>query len=469
MTKKETENGDWINVNPVTKEVTIHAQKLYAHLKEHKHILLSERGNFYLYQYGKYRQLGYNEFASIIKEYLPLDRRTRKNWEMVLDEFKTDPPGVKEDDFNDDENIINFKNGILDLTTDELLKHDPKYLSTRQIPCDYNPDLTWADAPVFKEYIDSLVSGDGQDLDCLMQFTGAVISNVKGWRYKKLLILVGEGNTGKTQLRELVMRILGKENCISIDMAKIHERFGPALLYRKRLAGSGDMAYVELSEVNIIKNLTGGDSLFAEFKGKDGFSFRYDGFLWFNCNRLPFFRGDRGEHVYSRFLIVRCGNVIPEDKRDPHLIDKMMEEKEAIVSLAISYFKKTLGQYKFTEGESMESERHMYELQNNSLLTFVSECCILRPEPSGPYKKLSIRRSEFNSLYSKWCRQNMVKPERERDIGIQLEKHFGITAVKTNGIYEYPLDVMEEVKADLTCDDVLGSGQTGRGKYYSKW
>lgn len=83
--KAEKGVGDWIITNPVTKEVTIHAQKLYAHLKEHKHILLSERGNFYLYQYGKYRQLGHNEFASIIKEYLPLDRRTRKNWEMVLD------------------------------------------------------------------------------------------------------------------------------------------------------------------------------------------------------------------------------------------------------------------------------------------------------------------------------------------------------------------------------------------------
>lgn len=462
----EKEYGDWVTVNPVTGEVNIHAQKLYSYLKEQKRFLLSDKGNFYIYESGRYRLLGWNEFASIIKEYLPLERRTRKHWEMVLDEFRTNTPDVEENDFNDDENIVNFKNGVLDLTTGKLLKHDPKYLSTRQIPCAYNPDLTWNDASVFKAYLDSLVSGDGQDMDFLMEYMGAIFSNVKGWRYKKLLILVGEGNTGKTQLRELVMNILGKENCISIDMAKINERFGPALLFRKRLAGSGDMAYVELAEVNIIKNLTGGDSLFAEFKGKDGFSFRYDGFLWFNANKLPYFRGDRGEHVYSRFIIVRCGNVIPENERDPRLLDKMLKEKEAIVSLAISYFKKTLEQYKFTEGESMEMERAQYELQNNSLLTFVSDCCIT--SPTEPNKKLSIRRAHFNQLYIIWCQQNMVKPERERDIGEQLSKHFGIHAVKSNGIYEYPIDVRREVILDLQCDEYLKPGQTGRGKHYSK-
>lgn len=449
----EKEYGDWVTTNPVTKEVKIHAQKLYSYLEVQKRFLLSDKGNFYIYEDGKYRLLGINEFAAIIKEELPLELRTRRHWEMVLDEFRTNKPNVKEDDFNDDENIINFQNGILDLTTGELLEHNPKYRTTRQIPCKYNPDLTWADAPVFGKYLETLVDGDGQDMHFLMEYIGAILSNVKGWRYKKLLILVGEGNTGKTQLRELVMLLLGKENCISIDMAKINERFGPALLFRKRLAGSGDMAYVELAEVNTIKNLTGGDSLFAEFKGKDGFSFRYDGFLWFNCNRLPYFRGDRGEHVYSRFIIVRCGHVIPEKERDPRLLDKMLKEKEAIVSLAISHFRQTLAQYKFTESECMELERHAYEVQNNSLLTFVNECCITHPDPSDPRKKLSIKRSLFNCLYTKWCHQNMVKPERERDIARQLEKHFGIVAVKSNGIFDYPIGIKEDVFTMLTYYD----------------
>ncbi len=87
----------------------------------------------------------------------------------------------------------------------------------------------------------------------LLEFIGAIISNVKGWRFKKLLLLVGEGNTGKTQLREFVVNLLGKCNCISMDMAKLNERFASALLWRKRLAGSGDMGFVTIDEVNTLK------------------------------------------------------------------------------------------------------------------------------------------------------------------------------------------------------------------------
>lgn len=59
------------------------------------------------------------------------------------------------------------------------------------------------------------------------------------------------------------------------------------------------MSTIDIEEMNVIKNLTGGDKLNAENKGKDGFTFRYDGFLWFNTNELPHFRGDRGVHVYK--------------------------------------------------------------------------------------------------------------------------------------------------------------------------
>ena len=129
------------------------------------------------------------------------------------------------------------------------------------------------------------------------------------------------------------------------------------------------MGFVTIDEVNTLKNLTGGDNLFAEFKGKDGFSFVYDGLLWFNTNKLPYFRRDRGKHVYERFMIVRCPNIIPKEKRDPQLLDKLLNEKEAIVSVAIEYLKQAIERgYQFTESEFMTCERDDYEIENNSLL-----------------------------------------------------------------------------------------------------
>ena len=99
----------------------------------------------------------------------------------------------------------------------------------------------------------------------LLEFMGAVFSNVKGWRMKKALFLYGPGDTGKSQLKSLTERILGKQNFIGIDLAEIEARFGTAGIYGKRLAGSSDMGFLTVQELKAFKKCTGGDSLFAEF------------------------------------------------------------------------------------------------------------------------------------------------------------------------------------------------------------
>ena len=121
-----------------------------------------------------------------------------------------------------------------------------------------------------------------------------------------------------------------------------------------------------------------GLSFLAEQKGKDGFTFLYRGLLWFNANVLPLFRGDRGEHVYERFMIVRCNNIIPEEKRDPHLVEKLLRERDVIVSASVRYLKDAVDRdYRFTESEDMRKEREYYAISNNSLRLFLQDCCCI--------------------------------------------------------------------------------------------
>ena len=318
-------------------ELKVSRQALYTHMKEDEKVLISEKGTLFIRENHIYRELSSREFKALVKSKIPVEIRTNKDWEAVWKEFCTDSPDIRESDFNSDENIIAFKNGVFHLDTGKLTKFGDEMLFTRDVPCKYIPNRKLDDAPVFKKYLETLCENNSvEEMNFLMEYIGGILSNVKGWRFKKMLILVGPGNTGKTQIRELTMNLLGRDHCVSIDMKKLNERFGTAQLYRKRLAGSGDMSTVEIEEMNSIKNLTGGDSLFAEYKGKDGFSFCYDGFLWFNANSLPHFRGDRGNHVYERFAIICCNNVIQSEDRDARLLDKMMQEKDVIASVAVS-------------------------------------------------------------------------------------------------------------------------------------
>ena len=66
--------------------------------------------------------------------------------------------------------------------------------------------------------MDTLTNGDEMVKQLLMEFIGVCISNVKGWRMKKAFFLVGQGDTGKSQLKSLVERLLGRGNFIGIDL-----------------------------------------------------------------------------------------------------------------------------------------------------------------------------------------------------------------------------------------------------------
>lgn len=258
----------------------------------------------------------------------------------------------------------------------------------------------------------------------LLEFIGAVFSNVKGWRMKKSLFLYGKGDTGKSQLKSLVELMLGKGYFIGIDLAEIEARFGTANLYGKRLAGSSDMSFVTVSELKTFKKCTGGDSLFAEFKGQNAFEFIYNGLLWFCMNRLPKFGGDDGEWVYNRIMQVECLNVIPPKQQDKHLLEKMYAEREGIFYKAVMAFRNVIGNgYRFTEPDSIAQARQNYRNTNSTIISFFEECMAERSD-----SKISDTwtTGRIFKAYKAWCKDNnngYAKTAREfRD---ELADHLG--------------------------------------------
>ena len=113
-----------------------------------------------------------------------------------------------------------------------------------------------------------MTGGNKETEQLLLEFIGVILSNVKGWRMKKALFLVGDGNTGKSQLKSLTERLLGSENYIGIDLKEIEARFGTGAVYSTRLAGSSDMSFLTVDELKTFKKMTGGDALYAELASR---------------------------------------------------------------------------------------------------------------------------------------------------------------------------------------------------------
>lgn len=409
----------------------------YINEKEHYIFIRDEKksdGNIFLYVDGCYRLVSKIDIMrNIIKHIESYDYKLVKT-STVNETFdyltrKAEPLPSKI--LNQNESLISFKDGILNIETLEFVPHNPKYLITRQIPIEWEGSEN-ATAPVFHKYMAYLCGGvnnislldeAGQaKYKLLMQFLGACISNVKGYRYKKALFLYGDGDTGKSQLKSLAEYLVGEENCCPCDLSQLESRFGTSTIYNKRLIGSADMPYTTIKELSTFKNVTGGDTLFAEYKGENGFDFRFDGFVWFCMNRLPRFGGDNGDWVYNRFIPVECSYVVPEEKRDRRLLDKMKQEAVAITREALLCYREIYLQDKpFAEPESVKQARNAYKQDNDSVTAFIADCCIVS---KGERSQLTTRR--VYAIYKQWCNDyENGYCLKEKDFRQEIIRRFG--------------------------------------------
>ncbi|MFV0363092.1 MAG: phage/plasmid primase, P4 family [Suipraeoptans sp.] len=410
--KSKMEHPYFIKFNEQTYEPYVSVPLLAKYVREHLcYVLVRDNGKQglmkYVYENGCYRLYADNMLMGIIKQYIANYDEELVKMGMVsetLQHITTDLNYVSQEELNADEDLINFSNGLLRITADNtiLAPHSPDILSTIQIPCDWTGRET--PTPVFDRYMHTLNNGDKAIEQLLLEFIGVGISNIKGWRMKKALFLVGDGDTGKSQLKSLVERLLGKGNFIGIDLKEIEARFGTGAVYGTRLAGSSDMSFLSVDELKTFKKITGGDSLYAEFKGQQAFEFTYNGLLWFCMNRLPKFGGDDGKWVYDRIMVVRCPNVIPKEKQDKTLLDKMYAERDGIVYKAVKALQRVIANgYRFSEPNSVSLAREKYMSENNTVVSFYEEC--MCEWPNGKINK-HCTTGRIYKVYQGWCREN---------------------------------------------------------------
>ena len=392
---------------------SISAPLLAKHVREHlDYILVRDSATQgvlkYVYKDGVYTLYDQNMLYGAIKQFIADYNESLVKMSVVKEVallILSDLDYLSQDRLNENEDLINFQNGLLRVSGDSvtLLPHSSKVLSTIQIPCRWSNNAI--PTPVFDQFLETLTNGDTEIKQLLLEVMGVAISNVKGWRTKKALFLVGDGNTGKSQLKSLTERLLGKSNYIGMDLSEIEARFGTGSLYGKRLAGSSDMSFLSVDELKVFKKLTGGDDVHMEFKGQQAFSATFTGILWFCTNKLPRFSGDKGGWIYSRIMPVWCPNVIPLEKQDKQLLDKMYAEREGIVQKCVKALQAVIRNgYKFSEPVSVIAAREQYQATNSTVISFFEEC--MCHWPNGTIGGSTITTGKIHKAFLQWCREN---------------------------------------------------------------
>lgn len=367
---------------------------------------------------------------------------------------------VDESKLNANENIINFKNGILHLDTMKLTEHSPLLLSTIQIPCNWIGEQP---TPLFDRFMSTFTQDDMEKILLFLEFMGGAISNYDGTKhFKKALFVVGKSNSGKSVLRNLITLLIGEQHQSGVSLARLEERFGAMELYQRRLVGSPDLGYPSIKQAEIFKNVTGGDYIPIEQKNQPMFQYRYKGFMWFGCNRLPKFPPDTA--TYNRMIIVECSNVIPEEQQDRMLIPKLLEEASGIVYKAVMAIKAAVERGHFTiPAESNELMKH-YRVENSIYMQFYEECCEERSfsDKNEPVFNDNVTAATILRVAKEWLIKNYpsskfskstFKRELEAE-GVYMKEY------RNSKARFFAFTLNDEAKAEFHIYDTLEWGKT---------
>lgn len=203
--------------------------------------------------------------------------------------------------------FANVLNGMLHITSDtvELLPHSPTYCSLSQMPVEFvaKEDLT-DELEIVDAFVKEILTTD-ISIKQFFQFIGTVL--IPDYRFKKVLLLIGPSDCGKSTLLTLFTDVFGEENIAARTFQDLAggNRFARASLIGKLANVYADLPTLEAKDVGPFKALTGNDIVDAEFKGVDAVSFRNYAKLIFSTNAFPRVRlADQA--FFNRWLIIPC-------------------------------------------------------------------------------------------------------------------------------------------------------------------
>ncbi|MEM2281866.1 MAG: phage/plasmid primase, P4 family, partial [Candidatus Bathyarchaeia archaeon] len=272
-------------------------------------------------------------------------------------------------------NLVCFNNGILDINTMELKPHSPEYFFRNVIHADYNPD---AKAEKFLKWLEEVLP-DEEARKCIQEMFGYCLYRAYPLHY--LFFLVGNGRNGKGTLMRTLIGLLGRENCASVPLERLPERFQTTNLIGK-LVNIVSEPKTTLVTTEIIKMLTGEDLISAEFKGKQKLiQFTNYAKLIVVANRLPPVN-DTSLAWWRRVIVIEFPVTIPPEKIIKNIEEQWLnspEERSGIVNWALEGLHRLLKNCCFTQSKTMIETVELYKRWSQPVQYFLDKYCMYGP------------------------------------------------------------------------------------------
>lgn len=321
---------------------------------------------------------------------------------------------VEADDLDSDPWLAGVQNGILNLRTGEFYPAERTLLVTKRLGCEYDPQAT---CPRWESFLSEIMLGDSEMVSYLQQALGYTLTGLMSEQV--FWFLYGTGSNGKSKFMETIQALGGDyllkspETLLARDAKGREPSRDVALLPGVRmLLGNETNQDIKLN-TNIVKAITGGDTMSGTPLYEKSFQFKPMAKLWMYGNHKPVIM-EQDEGTWRRVMLVPFEYEVPEDKKITDLELKLQKEMPGILNWMLRGLHAWIA-----NGQRLKHPRRITDMnqeyrQDEDLLgAFIKERIVEKPGSR-------VAKSHVFQAYLHWCESENI---RFQDTSVKLSRH----------------------------------------------
>lgn len=350
-----------------------------------------EEERFYHYRNGYWEHIYEVELITKISKELPqLNGMPLPMRKQVIENLKL-LKHLHLDQFNASE-MLNLKNGMIDPLNGMKISHDKNFNSTIQLDYIFNKE---ASCPLWLKTIGEIFQEDEKKIALLQEFFGyCLVPDVK---QKKAMLLLGDSDSGKSTILNILRAMIGAKNCGSVPLKYLSNPQYTPMLINKLVNIDADVDKNASSYEAEFKIITSGEPVACNQKFIAAFEFIPRCRIVLAANIFPKIT-DHSSAFYKRLVLIPCDRIFEAHEQNRNLASEIMQELPGVLNWSIEGLRRLNERGRFEQHEFMRDAVAELENENNPSNLFIDEFI----EISSNHE---IEKGELYNKYKNWCHE----------------------------------------------------------------
>lgn len=298
---------------------------------------------------------------------------------------------------------VNFKNGVLNVSTREFEPHSENYGFRSVLAAEYDEA---AICPNWEKFLDDVTEKDEALKNILQEFVGYIVAS-PDCRYQKGLALMGTGANGKSVFVNVIKKLVSKQGFSSVSLEDMQNPQNRLIMEGKLVNIAEENSYREaFKNTSTVKTMVTGGEVSVKRLYAQPYQYENTTKLIMLFNKLPR-TSDDTEGFFRRLVMVpfdaqfstKLGN------RDIHIEKKLVDELPGILNWAVKGFDRLEKQGEFTQSERSSDLLEEYKTEANPMVEFVSDYITIGTPLS---LELTLDRDELYAKYLEWVQDSGI-------------------------------------------------------------